>query len=205
MEVVATPATSPKWMSAGSFRKSPADSNAISRGCWASSEPANSSAAARPVAARREHFITCPLSGSWLQDEFLHAPLSELARQNFIGDGAIQSVHRAELSLLFAGDAELADDLAVQLHLEDLAGDLSTAVFWLRVGVGGVEYWCGPGDTQGPGGADVVVHGLVVQVVVEHHDALVAAAAAVDIALGIHGDGMQQGELAGPIRDCRLV
>ena len=40
--------------------------------------------------------------------------------------------------------------------------------------------------------------GLVVQIVVEHHDALVAAAAHVDIALGIHGDGMEQGELAGP-------
>ena len=44
----------------------------------------------------------------------------------------------------------------------------------------------------------MVVHGLVVQIVVEHHDALVAAAAHVDIALGIHGDGMRAGSTAGP-------
>ena len=39
---------------------------------------------------------------------------------------------------------------------------------------------------------------LVIQIVVEHDNALVAAAAPVDIALRIHGDGMQQVELAGP-------
>ena len=60
--------------------------------------------------------------------------------QDFVWDAAIDAVHRAELSLLFAGDAELADDLAVQLHLEDLAGDLvQRRVLVVRVGVGGVE------------------------------------------------------------------
>ena len=110
------------------------------------------------------------------------------------------SVHRAELSLLFAGDPELAEDGAVQLHLEDLAGDLVyLGVVGVRVGIGRVEILVrAGGDAHGPGRADVVVGGLVIQVVVEHHDALVAAAAPVDISLGIHDHGMQQGELAGP-------
>ena len=42
----------------------------------------------------------------------------------------------------------------------------------------------------------MVVRGFVIQVVVEHLDALVAAAARVDISLGIHGNGMYQVELA---------
>src|SRR4029453_6850413 len=142
-----------------------------------------------------------PLSGSGVQDEFLQGPFDDFGGQNLVWNPAIDAVHRAELSLLFAGNAELAEDRAVEFHLEDLATRLvQLGVLVVRVGIGGVEIlvtrsWS---DAQRPGSADVVEHGLVIQVVVEHHDALVATAAPVDIALGIHGDGMRQVERAGP-------
>ena len=68
--------------------------------------------------------LLAPLSGGGVQDEFLQAPFDDFGDQNFILHAAIDSVHRAELSLLFAGDTEFAEDVAVQLHLEDLAADL---------------------------------------------------------------------------------
>src|SRR4030095_7705962 len=165
--------------------------------------------ASRPTASRRTPAwmrvvsisLLAPLSGSGVQDEFLEAPLNDFTDQNLIFNAAIDSVYRAELSLLFAGDTEFAEHGAVQLHFEDLSGDLvDLRVVRVRVGIGGVEILMprSRGDAQGPRRADVVEGGLVVQVVVEHHDALVAAAAPVDIALGVHGDGMQQRELAGP-------
>ena len=80
--------------------------------------------------------LLAPLSGGGVQDEFLQSPSDDFADQNLIVDAAIDSVHRAELSLLFAGDTEFAEDLAVQLHLEDLAAGLvQLGVLRVRVGI----------------------------------------------------------------------
>src|SRR4026208_1619184 len=142
-----------------------------------------------PTAARRRARRTrrvrvsllAPLSGGRMQDEFLEAPLDNFADQNFVRHAAVDSVHRTELSLLFAGDAELAEDGPVKLHFEDLSGDLVyLRVVRVGVGIGGVEIlmpWS-RGDAQRPRRAAVVEGGLVVQIVVEHHDALIAAAPA---------------------------
>src|SRR4029078_2721435 len=145
--------------------------------------------------------LLSPLSGGGVQDEFLQAPFDDFGGQNLVWNPAIDAMHRAELSLLFARDAELAQDRAVEFHLEDLpTGLVQLGGLVVMVGIGGVEILGSRSgrDAQRPGRADVVERGLVIQIVVEHHDALVAAAAPVDIALGIHDDGMQQVELAGP-------
>ena len=60
------------------------------------------------------------------------------------------------------------------------------------------RYGPGPGRCTGTRVRRRGRSGLVIQVVVEHDDALVAAAAHVDISLGIDGDGMQESQLAGP-------
>src|SRR3954471_13027048 len=142
-----------------------------------------------------------PLSGGGVQDELLEPPFNDFTDQNLIFKAAIDPVYRAELSLLFAGDTEFAKHGAVQFHFEDLSGDLvNLRVVRVRVGIGGVEILMprSRGDAQRPGRPDVVEGGLVIQVVVEYLDALVAAAARIDISLGIDGNGMDQVELAGP-------
>ena len=53
------------------------------------------------------------------------------------------------------------------------------------------------GDADGPRSADVVVDGFEFEVVVEDLNAAVAAVAHIDIALGIHGQGVGKVELAG--------
>src|SRR5882762_450854 len=56
-----------------------------------------------------------------LQHQLLHAPVGELADQNAVRVAAVDLVNRPELLHLLAALAEAPDDLAVQLHLVDLA------------------------------------------------------------------------------------
>src|SRR6267143_7051664 len=56
-----------------------------------------------------------------LQHQLLHAPVGELADENPVRIPAVDLVNRPELLHLLAALAEAPDDLAVQLHLVDLA------------------------------------------------------------------------------------
>src|SRR5688500_17327737 len=59
----------------------------------------------------------------WTQDDLLRAPGGDFRHEQLIRIAAIDFVHGAELPEALTGLAELADDLAVELHLVDLAGD----------------------------------------------------------------------------------
>ena len=59
----------------------------------------------------------------WTQNDLLRAPCRDLRHEQLIRIAAVDLVNGAELAKTLARLAELSDDLAVQLHLVDLAGD----------------------------------------------------------------------------------
>src|SRR4051812_45210942 len=106
--------------------------SSVGGGCCAeSAPPANASAASEIAnlrvmvglrlsrcrrARRRLHFF-------WTQDDLLRAPRGDFRHEQLIRITAVNLMNRAELAKGLARFAELPDDLAVELHLVDLAGD----------------------------------------------------------------------------------
>ena len=122
-----------------------------------------------------------------VQDDLLRAPRGNFGHEQLVRIAAVDLVNRAELAEALARLAELPDDLAVQLHLVDLAGDgPRRRGIAVGVRVGHEEVLMRPRrDAHGPRVADVVVDGSQDQVVVEHLHARVAAIADVDVALRV--------------------
>src|SRR4051812_2029958 len=58
-----------------------------------------------------------------IEKNLLRAPSRDLGHEQLIGIAAVDLVNRAELAETLASFAELAEDLAVELHLVDLAGN----------------------------------------------------------------------------------
>src|SRR3569833_4618461 len=112
-----------------------------------------------------------------LQDKFLHAPGFALAHDDLVGIAAVHHVDDLETRRQLAGMAELAHGGAVQLGLVDLSGPgpgaRSVAV---GVGVGHEKILVRAlGDAVGPGGVVLGIGRLPLQIVVQHHIAVVAA------------------------------
>src|SRR5262249_47425172 len=107
-----------------------------------------------------------------MQDDLLRAPCGDLGYPQLVFVAAVHAVNRAELLQLLPGLAEFADDGPVELHLVDLAGDVTRRRrVAVRIRVRGVEVLMRPWrDAERPRVADVVVDRAQDQVVVEHLD-----------------------------------
>ena len=117
-----------------------------------------------------------------MKRELLHAPIGDFADVQLIIGAAVHFVHGHELLQLLAAAPEFPEYLAIQLHLVDFA----VVHVGGAGGVGAVEILVLPWrDADGPGSADVYIHGLERAIVVEDLDAAVAAITDVNIALMI--------------------
>src|ERR1035437_3031837 len=198
LELVATPAASPRWMRSGSFSGSGAESKAI---CAQSEVAIASVMMSIPwpghECLRYKCQSLCPPHR--MQRQLLHTPRNDLAHQQFVLVAAIDFVHGRELAQVLARVSELADNGSVQFHLVNLAGHrVEQRIVAVRIRVGAVEILVGPGgDAHGPGRPHPIVDGLEGEVVVEDLNAAVGAVADVDVAFGIRRHGMRQIQLAG--------
>src|SRR5712691_12626291 len=81
---------------------------------------------------------------TWLEDEFLHAPVEDFTDVAFVFRGAGNFVNPTELAELLAGLAEHAQDISVEAELINAPGKC----------VGTIEHLVGSGrDANGPGRA----------------------------------------------------
>src|SRR5262245_42692375 len=134
-------------------------------------------------------------SAQLFQCELLHAPVHEFGDVQGVGVAAVDLIDHAELLELLAGFADAADDRAVQLHLVNFA--VQERILG-RVGVRAEKILVRAGrDADGARRTDVLDLGLVVAVVVEHLNALIAHVGHVHHALRVNGDGVRSIELAG--------
>src|SRR5215831_1672240 len=136
LELVATPATSPRWRLSGSLSRSMFASNAISGTDCAEREMLSASARAAHAAAaqRAADFpkLVVLITGSlllsigrfrrlWTKQNLLHSPGRDFRDEQLVRVAAIDLMNGAEFLQRFARLPELADDRAVELHLVDLA------------------------------------------------------------------------------------
>src|SRR2546425_10383665 len=151
---------------------------------------------------------------TWLEDEFLNAPVEDFTDVEFVFRRTGHFVNPAELAELLAGLAEHAQDFSVETELIDAAGK----------SVGTIEHLVGSRrDANGPGrarshgagrrgglvadgGASVGRGGNIdgdlaeeLSIGVEDLDAPVAAVGDVDVVARVDGDAVRQVELAGLI------
>src|SRR3954452_22436369 len=131
------------------------------------------------------------------QRQLLHPEVADFADVEDVLGSAIDRVDRAELLEQLAGPAEFADDRAVEAHLGDLARGIEIV---RRIRMRHVHHLVAAGrDAERLRVADVLDLALERPVVVEDLDALVAAIGRINVALGIDGDAVDAGELAGRV------
>src|SRR5687767_15151990 len=151
-----------------------------------------------PAAATSATSVQCAssrdvIAGSAFKRHFLHAPVRHLADEQDVLLAAVDRVGQPELLRQLAGRTELADDLAIELHLVDRR--VLHAVF--VAGVGDVEVLRrSAGHAHGERRADVAELRLERAFRVEHLDSLVAGVGDVDVALRIDGNRFHAVELA---------
>src|SRR5436190_30584 len=199
-ELVATPATSPYD---GRLRMSAFASKLISGADWATNDAPNATAVAAITnramlcmdsllssAARGTHLLR-------VEEDLLRPPRRDFRGVDLVGVPAVQCVHGAEFLERVARLPEATEDLPIQLHLVNLAGQRRLIeVVAGRERVGRVEILMRSlRDAHGPGRTHVVVHGLLIQIVVEHDDPRVAAIGDVDHPFGVDGDPVRCAEL----------
>src|ERR1700730_6635648 len=132
-----------------------------------------------------------------VQRELLHAPVRNFTDVELIFVPAVDFVDRSEFLQLLAGLAELAEDLAIELHLVDFAVVIEITG---TVGVRAVEVLVrARRDTHGPRRAYVEEHRFQSAIVVEHLNAAIAAIADVHVAPRIDRDRVHGIELAGTV------
>src|SRR5262245_39102832 len=143
-----------------------------------------------------------------MQDDLLRAPRGDFRDPQLVFVAAIHAVNRAELLQLLPGLPELADDGSVELHLVDLASDVTRRRgIAVRIRVRRVEILMRTRrDAERPRVADVIVDRAQDEVVVEHLDARVAAIGHIDVALRIDLQAVRRVHLArrGAARPDRL-
>src|SRR3954463_6900510 len=131
------------------------------------------------------------------QRQLLHPEVADFADVEDVLGSAIDRVDRAELLEQLAGPAEFADDRAVEAHLGDLARGIEIV---RRIRIRHVHHLVAAGrDAERLRVADILDLALERPIVVEDLDALVAAIGRIDVALGIDGDAVDAGELAGRV------
>src|SRR6266850_139490 len=197
-EFVATPATSPRWILSGIVNGLGFESNGIvGTACWAEDTPPviASAAAMRKITDR---FMCLSLSRSCrrrlyflrIQYDLLCAPRRNFRDKQLIRVATVDFVNGLELAKILARLAELSDDAAVEFHLVDFAGDLpGRCRIGIRVRVRRVKVLVrARRNAYRPGAAHVGIHRLELEVVVQDHDAGVAAIGHVDVALRVRCD-----------------
>src|SRR5579864_4120374 len=130
-----------------------------------------------------------------MQGEFLDSPVADLPHVQLVFAAAIDSVDGSELLRQFAGSAELADDVSVQLHLVDLAVDVDIVG---RVGTGAIEVltrsWR---DANRRGSTHIGDLRLERAIPIEDLNSLIPTIGNVHVALRIDGDSVNRVELTG--------
>src|SRR5687767_6507848 len=133
-------------------------------------------------------------SGGSTERELLCTPRHDLANEDLVFVPAVDVMHGRELAEALPRLAELADDRAVQLHLEYLAGysiDCSDILIGIRVGT--VQVLMRPGsDAYGPRCTDVLVHRSQRQIVGKHLNAAIVAIANVNVSFAVRRDRVRQ-------------
>src|SRR5579863_9318573 len=104
----------------------------------------------------------------------------------------------AELAGLLAGFSKLADDGAVQLHFENVAGDgCNLGIIVVRVRIRAVDVLMWPRrDADRPRRAHLIINLARRQIVVENLDPAVGPVADVNVALRVRREGVRKIELS---------
>src|SRR4029453_10770660 len=130
-----------------------------------------------------------------MEHQILHAKIGKLTDKESVFATAVNGVDRPEFLEQPSGTAEFAEGGSVEAHPVYLTGDIDIVP---RIGIGNVENGIGsPGDTHRLCVAEVRKRGLEDAIVVKDLDALVAAIASVDVALRVHCNTQNIGELSG--------
>src|SRR5215469_16083900 len=130
-----------------------------------------------------------------MEHQFLNSKISKLTDKKNVFASAVDGVDRPEFLEEPSGTAKFAENRPVQLHSIYRTGDIDIVP---RIGIGNVEDRIGSlTDAHRLCIAEVRKRGLEDAVVVKHLDPSVAAIAGVDIALRVHRNTQNVGELAG--------
>src|SRR4029453_14922744 len=117
---------------------------------------------------------------------------------------AVHLVRRRELAESFSRSAELADDLAVELHLVDFASEVNASCG--RAVGPGIRYveilMRSAGHAHRPRIADIGIGRLEIQVVIPYLHASVAAVAYIDVALCIGRNSVRRVQLTLAVAAC---
>src|SRR5438552_2668239 len=129
-----------------------------------------------------------------MEHQFLHPKIGKLPDKESAFAAAVDGVDRTEFLEQPSGTAEFAEDSSVRAHPIYLTRDIDIVP---RIGIGNIEDRIGSlGDTHRLCVAEVRKRGLEDAVVVKHLDAPVAAIAGGDVALRVHRNTQNIGELA---------
>ena len=144
-----------------------------------------------------------PWSRRWLENEFLHAPRLDFARDDLVRIAAIHHVNHLESGGQLAGMAELAEHRAVQFRFINFAGDVPRS-WHVPVGIRvRHEHVLVRARRNAHGPADAQIGNLAnrLQVVVEHLVAEIGAVGDPDVPLPVHLQAVRQIEFSQ--RACR--
>src|SRR5439155_522983 len=135
------------------------------------------------------------MRGSHLMEhQYLHPKIGKLTDKESAFPAAVDGVDRTEFLEQPSGTAEFAEDSSVRAHPIYLTRDINIVP---RIGIGNIEDRIGSlGDTYRLCVAEVRKRSLEGAVVVKHLDSPVAAIAGVDVALRVHRNTQNIGELA---------